>query len=160
MQLWYCEARYTLQHATCSQCSPRDKELKPYITQRGKQGVTDANLFIYTENGISFPSALWNHHDTILNDGVETNNQLESYNSKLVKLTGTRMNVWDVQQTFVKQEADARRTFMTNRMGGDLSANTGRKEKWTDGVAAMKSILEGYETLPKQELITMLAHRQ
>ena len=49
---------------------------------------------------------------------------------------------------------------MTNRMGGDLSVNTGRKEKWTDGVAAMKSILEGYETLPKQELITMLAHRQ
>ena len=67
------------------------------------------------------------------------------------------MNVWDVQQTFVKQEANDRRTFMTNRMGGDLSANTGRKEKWTDGVAAMKSILEGYETLPKQELITMLA---
>ena len=140
---------------------PRDKELKPYITQRGKQGVTDANLFIYTENGVSFPPALWNHHDTILNDGVETNYQLESYNSKLVKLTGTRMKVWDVQQkTFVKQEADARRIFMTNRTGGDLSANTGRKEKWTDGVAAIKSILEGYETLPKQELITMLAHRQ
>ena len=27
------------------------RELKPYTTQRGKQGITDANMFTYTENG-------------------------------------------------------------------------------------------------------------
>ena len=29
-----------------------DKVLKPYTTQRGKPGVTDANLYSYVENGV------------------------------------------------------------------------------------------------------------
>ena len=27
-----------------------------------------------------FPPSTWNHHDTIMNDGIQTNNHLESYN--------------------------------------------------------------------------------
>ena len=107
-----------------------------------------------------FPPALWNHHDTIMSGGIETNNHLESYNSKLNKLAGTNKNVWEMQELFVKQEADSRRIFQTNRIGSDLSSNTTRKEQWKDRVAAIKFILEGYDTLPKVELIKMLAHKQ
>lgn len=107
-----------------------------------------------------FPPMLWNHHDSILHDGVQTNNHLEAYNRKLNKLAGKSSNVWEIQDIFVKQEAEARRTFMSNRMGSDLCSNTGRKERSKDGRAAIKLILQGYDTVPKIDLLRMLAHSQ
>ena len=106
-----------------------------------------------------FPPAIWNQHNTIMNGGIETNNHLESYNSKLNRLAGTTKNVWEIQELFVKQEADSRRVFQSNRRGSDLSSNTTRRQKVKDKCAAVKFILEGYNTMPKKELIQMLAHR-
>ena len=94
-----------------------------------------------------------------MNGGIETNNHLKSYNSKLNRLAGTTKNVWEIQELFVKQEAESRRVFQSNRRGSDLSSNTTRRQKVKDKCAAVKFILEGYNTMPKKELIQMLAHR-
>ena len=66
--------------------------------------------------------------------------------------------MWIVQGLFVKQEANARRSFMSNQRGSDLTTNTGRKERSRDRRAALQFILSGYDAMPKQDLITMLAH--
>ena len=63
-------------------------------------------------------------------------------------------------ELFVKQEADSRRVFQSNKRGSDLSSNTTRRQQVKDKCAAVKFILEGYTTTPKKELIRMLAHRQ
>ena len=107
-----------------------------------------------------FPPALWNHHDSVLQDEIETNNFLESYNRTWNKLAGKDSNVWKVQELFVKQEANARRAFIANRTGLDMSTNTGRKERSLDRRAAVKFILDGYDILAKKDLLDMLAHQQ
>ena len=81
-----------------------------------------------------FDPVLWNHHDSIMSGGIQTNNHLESYNRTWNKLAGKDSNVWVVQELFVKQEANARRSFIS------------------------KFILEGYTTLPKKVLLQMLSH--
>ena len=81
-----------------------------------------------------FAPVLWNHHDSIMSGGIQTNNHLESYNRTWNKLAGKDSNVWVVQELFVKQEANARRSFIS------------------------KFILEGYTTLPKKVLLQMLSH--
>ena len=60
----------------------------------------------------------------------------------------------------MKQEANARRAFIANRTGLDMSTNTGRKERSLDRRAAVKFILDGYDILAKKDLLDMLAHQQ
>ena len=100
----------------------------------------------------------WNHHDSIVHNGLQTNNHLESYNRKWNLLADKSSNIWAIQELFVKQEADARRTFLSNSAGQDCSNNTGRKEKSLDYRAKIMFILDSYDTMPKHDLITMLAH--
>ena len=104
------------------------------------------------------PPVLLNHHNSIMQDGIQTNNYLESYNITLNSLAGKDSNVWIVQDLFVKQDADARRTFVSNSTGQDNSNNTGRRHKSLDNRARIKFILSGYDTMPKNDLITMLAN--
>ena len=105
-----------------------------------------------------FPPSTWNHHDTIMNDGIQTNNHLESYNRTWNRLAGKDSNIWAIQELFVKQEANARRSFLSNAVGQDTSANTGRKERSLDGRTRIKFLLGGYDTMSKKDLILMLAH--
>ena len=59
-----------------------------------------------------FAPCLWNHFDTLLADGVQTNNLLESFNRTFNKLAGTSPNVWKIHELFRSTEADTRRLFM------------------------------------------------
>ena len=72
------------------------------------------NTWIEKRSGRSplFPVELWNHYQTILDDGVATNNMLESFNRTWNKLAGKSPNVWELREIMVKQEAEARRTFL------------------------------------------------
>ena len=105
-----------------------------------------------------YPPVLWNHHDSIMQDGIQTNNYLESYNRTLNSLAGKNANVWIMQDLFVKQDADSRRTFLSNSAGQDRSNDTGKKHKSLDKRARIQFILNGYDAMPKNDLITMLAH--
>ena len=93
-----------------------------------------------------------------MHDGTQTNNCLESYNRKWNSIAGKNSNVWAVQELFVKQESDARRAFLSNSTGQDCRNNTGRKEKSLDNRAKIKFIIDAYDTMPKDDLIRMLAH--
>ena len=79
------------------------------------------------QRSAKFPPVLWNHFDSIMHDGTQTNNCLESYNRKWNSIAGKNSNVWAVQELFVKQESDARRAFLSNSTGQDCRNNTGRK---------------------------------
>ena len=72
-----------------------------------------------------FKPKLWNHYDTVKNDGIETNNMLESNNKTWNSLVGQRPNVWHIQENFIKQDAEARRSFLSNAVGQDMRTNTG-----------------------------------
>ena len=71
----------------------------------------------------------WNHHDSIVHNGLQINYHLESYNRKWNLLADKSSKVWAIQELFVKQEADARRAFLSSSAGQDCSNNTDRKEK-------------------------------
>ena len=103
-------------------------------------------------------AGLWNHHESIGNDGVQTNNYLESYNRTWNSLAGKNSNVWVVQELFSKQEAETTRSFLSNSVGQDKSTNTGWKEWSLDGRTRIKVILGGYDSMPKGCTLTMLAH--
>ena len=53
---------------------------------------------------------------TVLEDGMETNNMLESFNQTWNLLSGYSPNVWHIQDQFVKQDADARQAFLSNEL--------------------------------------------
>ena len=93
-----------------------------------------------------------------MQDGIQTNNYLESYNRTLNSLAGKNANVWIMQDLFVKQDADSRRIFLSNSAGQDRSNDTGKKHKSLDKRARIQFILNGYDAMPKNDLITMLAH--
>ena len=84
-----------------------------------------------------------------MNDGIQTNNHLESYNRTWNRLAGKDSNIWAIQELFVKQEANARRSFLSNAVGQDTSANTGRKERSLDGRTRIEFLLGGYDTMSK-----------
>ena len=105
-----------------------------------------------------FAPCLWNHFDTLLADGVQTNNLLESFNRTFNKLAGTSSNVWKIHELFRSTEADTRRSFMSNALGQDKSTNSGRKQKSLDGLGRLKFVAESYDTIPNSDHIRMIAH--
>ena len=58
----------------------------------------------------------WNHHDSIVHNGLQTNNHLESYNRKWNLLADKSSNIWAIQELFVKQEADAEELFFLTQL--------------------------------------------
>ena len=85
---------------------------------------------------------------------METNNMLESFNRTWNLLSGYISNVWHIQDQFVKQDADARRAFLSNLVGQDMADNTGRKQRAKDA----KQMVEAFATMPKTDYLKMLAH--
>ena len=73
-------------------------------------------------------------------------------------LSGYRPNVWHIQDQFVKQDADARRAFLSNSVGQDMADNTGRKQRAKDAKQRVKLVVEAFATMPKTDYLKMLAH--
>jgi len=105
-----------------------------------------------------FQPCLWNQYNTVLEDGMETNNMLESFNRTWNLLSGYSLNVWHIQDQFVKQDADARRAFLSNSVGQDMADNTGRKQRAKDAKQRVKLVVEAFATMPKTDYLKMLAH--
>ena len=74
------------------------------------------NIRIKRRNGrpALFTPDTWNHYNTIKEGGIETNNMLESHNRTWNSIVGHNSNVWQIQELFVKQDAEARRSFFSN----------------------------------------------
>lgn len=104
-----------------------------------------------------FPLESWNQHESILNDGVSTNNCLESFNRTWNSQIGTHPNVWRVIDGFIKQEAEARRVLLSNSTGRDMSENTGRKEKTKSHHFRIKSVVLQFGTLPDRAFLQQIA---
>ena len=119
------------------------------------------NTWIQRRSGRSplYAPALWNHYQTILEDGIETNNMLESFNSTWNRLLGKHPNVWTVTETFVSTEADTRRCFMANTTGSDLTSNSGRKEASREFKSKIKLIVSNFSSTPRGDYLSMLAHQ-
>ena len=98
-----------------------------------------------------FQPCLWNQYNTVLEDGMETNNMLESYNRTWNLLSGYSPNVWHIQDHFVKQDADARRAFLSNSVGQDMADNTGRKQRAKYAKQRVKLVVEAFATMPKTD---------
>jgi hypothetical protein len=115
-----------------------------------------------TKSGIRrrplFPLEAWNMYEAILNDGVSTNNCLESFNRTLNSLVGIHTNVWKIIDTFKKQEAETRRVLLSNAAGRDMHGNTGRKESTRARHASLKLIVQQYGTIPDEAYLQQLAH--
>ena len=67
-------------------------------------------------------------------------------------------NVCSVQESFIKTEADTRRSFMANAAGQDLNSNSGRRKQSLDFRARIRFIVNGYETATKADYLSMIAH--
>ena len=83
---------------------------------------------------------------------------LESFNRTCNLLSGYSPNVWHIQDQFVKQDADARRAFLSNSVGQDMAGNTGRKQRAKDAKQRVKLVVEAFATIPKTDYLKMLAH--
>ena len=66
-------------------------------------------------------------------------------------------NVWIIQELFVEQEADNRRTFLLSSIDKDRCNNSGSRHKSLTNRVKIKFILSGYDTRPKSDLVIMLA---
>ena len=138
-----------------------DKDWSEQAEDLEEFGFYYENTWIEKRSGRSplFPVELWNHYQTILDDGVATNNMLESFNRTWNKLAGKSPNVWELREIMVKQEAEARRTFLKNSVGADMSTNTGRKERSLSNNARLKFLVSScFNTTPKKDYIQMVAH--
>ena len=78
-----------------------------------------------------------------MNGGIETNNHLESYNSKLNRLAGTTKNVWEIQELFVKQEADSRREGLPVQQEGERPQLQHHEEAAGEGQVCRRQIHPG-----------------
>ena len=83
---------------------------------------------------------------------------IESNNGTWNSLVGQRPNVWHVQEMFIKQDAEARRAFLSNAVGQDQRTNTGRKQKSLDAIQRIKFVVEAFGTMSKSDYISTLAH--
>ena len=83
---------------------------------------------------------------------------LESNNKTWNSLVGQRPNVWHIQENFIKQDAEARRSFLSNAVGQDMRTNTGRKQKSLDSRGRVKFVIEAFESMPRSDYLSMLAH--
>ena len=110
--------------------------------------------------GALFKPELWNQYATVLEGGLETNNMLESFNRTWNSLSGYSPNVFAIQELFVKQDAEARRAYLSNAVGLDMATNSGRKQRSKDSRQRVKFVVEAFHTMPKADYIQTLAHDQ
>ena len=137
-----------------------DEAWEDYEEEIDRFGYYYATTWIEKRGGrrALFQPCLWNQYNTILEDGMETNNMLESFNRTWNLLSGYSPNVWHIQDQFVKQDADARRAFLSNSVGQDMADNTGRKQRAKDAKQRVKLVVEAFATMPKTDYLKMLAH--
>ena len=137
-----------------------DQEWEDYDQEIDRFGYYYSQTWIEKRGGrrALFPPCLWNQYSTVLEDGMETNNMLESFNRTWNLLSGYSPNVWHIQDQFVKQDADARRAFLSNSVGQDMADNTGRKQRAKDAKQRVKLVVEAFATMPKTDYLKMLAH--
>ena len=62
-------------------------------------------------------------------------------------MVGQRPNVWHVQDMFIKQDAEARRAFLSDAVGQDQRTNAGRKLKSLDAIQRIKFVVEAFGTM-------------
>ena len=118
------------------------------------------NTWVEKRNGrpALFSPSLWNNYKTVVEGGIETNNMVEAFNRTWNSLAGLAPNVWRIQELFVKAEADARRSFMSNSVGQDMNTNSGRRQKSMDARQRIKFLAEHFRTTPPSEYLQMVAH--
>ena len=90
--------------------------------------------------------------------GPQTSNMLESHNRTWNSLVGPTPNVWFIQELFIKQDAKARRVYLSNAVDQDMTTNTGRKQRSLDARERVKFVFDAFDSMPRADYISTLAH--
>ena len=69
---------------------------------------------------------------------------LKSHNRTWNSLVGHTPNVWHIQELFIKQDAEARRAYLPNAVGQDMTTNTGRKQMSLDARERVKFVVDAF----------------
>ena len=131
-----------------------------YAAELEEFGKYFSNTWICRRNGRSplFMPKLWNHFESVKEGGPQTNNMLESHNRTWNSLVGHSPNVWHIQELFIKQDAEARRAYLSNAVGQDMTTNTGRKQRSLDARERVKFVVDAFDSMPRADYISTLAH--
>lgn len=139
--------------------SEKDEDWSDYEEELNSFGNYYLTTWIERRNRPAlFNPELWNHYTTILNDGTQTNNMLESFNRTWNSLAGSKPNVWGILELFVSQEADTRRKFLSNSVGQDMRTNTGKKQRSMNSRDRLKFLVQAFDTIPRPEYLQQIAH--
>ena len=109
-----------------------------YAAELEEFGKYFSNTWICRRNGQSplcIPK-LWNHFESVKEVGPQTNNMLESRNRTLNSLVGHSPNVWHIQ------DAEARRAYLSDAVGQDMTIITGRKQRSLDARERVKFVVD------------------
>ena len=77
----------------------QDEDWREKEEELKKFGKYFLQTWMEKNNGMAalYPPKTWNQYETLLDDGVQTNNALESSNRTWNRLAGVHPNVWHVQ---------------------------------------------------------------
>jgi hypothetical protein len=131
-----------------------------YSDELEQFGIYYSNTWITWRNGRAplFSPSLWNHYTSVKEDEPQTNNMLESHNRTWNSLVGYKPNVWVIQELFIKQDAEARRNYLSNAVGQDMHTNTGRKQRSLHSCGRVKFVVDAFESMSRSDYISTLAH--
>ena len=131
-----------------------------YSDELEEFGVYYSNTWISRRGGRDplFKPALWNHYASVRENGIQTNNMLESHNRTWNSLVGIKPNVWHIQELFGKQDAEARRAYLSNAKGQDMHTNSGRKQRSLDARERIKFVVDAFEHMSRSDFLATLAH--
>ena len=65
------------------------------------------------------------------------------------------MPIQCIEELFSKQDAEARRAYLSNAVGQDMTTNTGRKERSLD--ARVKFVIDAFDSMPRADYVSTLA---
>ena len=83
---------------------------------------------------------------------------LESHDRTWDSWVGHAPNVWHIQELFIKQDTEARRAYLPNAVGQDMTTNTGRKQMSLDARERVKFVVDAFDSMPIADYISTLAH--
>ena len=68
------------------------------------------------------------------------------------------MPIQCIEELFSKQDAEARRAYLSNAVGQDMATNTGRKQRSLDARERLKFVVDAFKSMPRADYISTFAH--
>lgn len=120
---------------------------------RGREGRGRRRAVLPT-----FPPAIWNVYESTLNHHHRTNNHVEGWNSKFLKMIVTlHANIWKFLETVKKEQRDTEQ-LITQLEGGHTKIKYPIRKKYTENVRFVEEIVRNYEIYNNQGNLGFLTY--